>query len=254
MTRRPVLVPALAFTGLLATAACSATGADHAAADRATPAPHGTGATGAPASAVSALTPAQAQAALLTQADLGAPWTATQGAATWRDGLLKASASASSPDCQRLMDALYTDQLLGAAAAPHATVALDDGTDEAQLRQQVTTGRPADVDRTLDWLRSLPRTCGHFTATTTSYGVQDVQVAEFPLPALGDAREALRVTLTGQPEDADAVPMVLTLDVAAVRVGDDALTLSDGTLGTPAGTLQQAAQVGTQRLTAVRRH
>lgn len=42
----------------------------------------------------STLTDEQARAALLTQSDLGAPWTATQGAATWRDQLLKATTSA----------------------------------------------------------------------------------------------------------------------------------------------------------------
>ena len=38
------------------------------------------------------LTEAQAHAALVTEGDLGAPWAPTQGAATWRDGVLKATA------------------------------------------------------------------------------------------------------------------------------------------------------------------
>jgi hypothetical protein len=47
---------------------------------------------------------------------------------------------------------------------------------------------------------------------------------------------------------------VLTLDVAAVRVGDDAITVTTGGTGTvnPAAT-QLALQTGTQRLAEVRR-
>ncbi len=81
------------------------------------------------------LTPAQAQSALLTDADLGAPWTPTQGTATWRDSLLKAKTNI--PDCQRLLDALYADELLGTPATAQAATTLDDPDDEAQLRYQV---------------------------------------------------------------------------------------------------------------------
>lgn len=39
------------------------------------------------------LTETQAHAALITDTDLGAPWIPTRGAATWRDGMLKATTS-----------------------------------------------------------------------------------------------------------------------------------------------------------------
>ncbi|MFJ3305918.1 hypothetical protein ACIPSA_22870 [Streptomyces sp. NPDC086549] len=197
-----------------------------------------------------ALTEAQARSALITQADMGGPWGPTAGAATWRDGWLKATTQ--TPECQRLLDALYADELLGQPSGTHAVTALDDGDDQAQLRYQVVGGRRADLDRTLDWLKALPQTCGQFTAATTSAGLQAVQVLGAELPPVGDARQGLRVTLTGQATTNDGQAAVLTLDVAVVRVGDDAIVLTDGALGTPpASTVRQALELGAQRLTQV---
>ncbi|MFD4605467.1 hypothetical protein ACFWPQ_46595 [Streptomyces sp. NPDC058464] len=204
----------------------------------------GTG-TGTPA-----LTPDQAQAALIGESDLGVPWTAADGTATWHDGLLKATTG--QPGCQRLLEALYTDELLGAPAGPQAVTALDDGDDAAQLRYQVDASRSADVDRTLAWLRTLPSTCAQFTAQTTAAGTEAVQVADAGLRDFGDARQGLRITLTAQPSAADA-PTTLTLDVAVVRVGDDAIVLTAGALGTlPDDTTGQALDIGVQRLAQVR--
>nr|BFD83738.1 hypothetical protein StreXyl84_31390 [Streptomyces sp. Xyl84] len=227
----------------------------------------------APASpSAAALTAAQAQAALLTAGDLGVPWEPTDGAATWRDGILKARAETAPADCRRLLDALYADQPLGAPAGTYAVTGFDDGDDGAQLRHQVLSPRPADVDRTLAWLRTLPRTCARFTATTTRAGEQTVRVGDLALPAAGDARQGLRVTFTGPPDGADGAEgtdeadgngsdgsdgadvTTLTLDVVAVRVGGDALTVTDGAPGTLASDATvQAVQKGVERLKAVRR-
>ncbi|MBW8797991.1 MAG: hypothetical protein JF597_31735 [Streptomyces sp.] len=246
----------LAVVGLLAGTACtaaeppaaSAPAASATTAERAAPAasPGASGASGTPA-----LTIEQAQAALIDEGDLGVPWTATDGTATWHDGLLKAATGQA--DCQRLLEALYTDELLGAPAGPQARTALDDGDDAAQLRYQVDASRSADVERTLAWLRTLPRTCGQFTAQTTAAGTEAVQVTDAALPHdLGDARQGLRMTLTAQPTATDA-PTTLTLDVAVVRVGDDAIVLTAGALGTlPDGTTEQALDIGVQRLAQVR--
>ncbi|HEY8977966.1 MAG TPA: hypothetical protein VIU15_00095 [Streptomyces sp.] len=195
------------------------------------------------------LSEAQARAALLTVADLGAPWTATRGAATWRDGVLKATSAA--PECARFLDALYADELLGAPA--RAVVGLDDADTEAQLRFQVTAQRPiAEVDRALAWLRTLPQVCARFTATSPENVVQDVMVTEAPLPEVGDVRQGLHVTLTSHNEDGE--PSTLTLDVAAVRVGDDAYTLTNGGLGDVANEATQiAVQLGALRLADVRK-
>jgi len=196
------------------------------------------------------LTEAQAQAALVTEGDLGEPWAPTQGAATWRDGVLKATADA--PDCRRLLDALYTDDLFGADGATRAVTGLDDAMDQAQLRYQVLALNPADVDRTLGWMRTLPTTCGRFTAMTGRGAVQGVQVSEAGLPDVGDARQALRVTFVGR--TADGEQTVLTLDVAAVRVGDDTIALTHGGPGeVSAETTKAFVQVGVQRLAEVRK-
>ncbi|MCH5672492.1 hypothetical protein [Streptomyces gilvus] len=202
------------------------------------------------APAPGALTEAQAQAALVTAADLGEPWAPTQGAATWRDGVLKATTDA--PDCRRLLDALYTDDLFGTDARIRAVVGLDDAVDQAQLRYQVLTLDAGEVSRTLDWMRGLPRTCGRFTAVTQYGAVQGVQVTQARLPEVGDARQGLRVTLTGA--TADGEPTVLTLDVAAVRSGEDTIAVSDGGLADVSPDVTATAvQKGLQRLADVRK-
>ncbi|GHD85413.1 hypothetical protein [Streptomyces naganishii] len=203
----------------------------------------------ATAGPVTVLTPAQAAAALLTEADLGGPWQPTQGAATWRDGILKARTT--DTGCQRLLDALYADEPLGSPTATHAVTAFDDPDDAAQLRQQVLALKAADVDRALAWLRTLPRACSRFTAATTGAGTQEVTVEELPLPAVGDARQGLRVVFTGQSPQGDT--NALAVEIAAVRVGDDAITVTDGALGSlPADATAQAARLAAGRLTTVR--
>ncbi|MEW2623901.1 hypothetical protein [Streptomyces sp. NPDC048106] len=196
----------------------------------------------------STLTDAQAQAALIGQSDLGASWTATRGAATWRDGMLKASTSAG--ECQKLLDALYSDQLLGGPA--RVAVGLDDADTGAQLRYQIGARRPSDVDATLKWLRTMPANCARFTATTQQDLQEDVQVTELALPEVGDARQGLHVTVSAT--DSDDQDLRLTLDVATVRIAGDAFAFTNGGLGDVANdTTQAAVQVGALRLADVRR-
>jgi hypothetical protein len=131
-------------------------------------------------------------------------------------------------------------------------IGLDDTDDEAQLRYQVAAFRPADVDRTLTWLRSLPQKCATFTATTTRSGIQTVQVTEATLPDVGDARAGLHLTLTGTTPEGDQ--STLTLDTAAVRIGDDTITVTNGGLANvPPEATPQALEIGAQRLTDVQR-
>ncbi|MFF0201166.1 hypothetical protein [Streptomyces sp. NPDC005017] len=204
-------------------------------------------ATTPPATRPPALTTAQAQAALITEADLGEPWAPTQGAATWRDAFLKATAT--QPDCGRLLDALYTDELLGAPA--RAAVGLDDGWDEAQLRHQVTARPPAELDRALTWLGALPQKCGRFTATSSRATQLSVTVDEIALPEVGDARQGLLVTVS---EESEGEWVTLTVLAAAVRVGEDAFTVTTGGLGeVPPEALEAALHLGAQRLAEVRR-
>ncbi|GCB47550.1 hypothetical protein [Streptomyces sp. NL15-2K] len=198
-----------------------------------------------------ALTRAQAEAALVTEADVGEPWTSSQGPATWRDGLLKATTKA--PDCQRLLDALYAEELFGADARPRAVIGLDDPWNEAQMRYQIFAPRPADMDRTLAWMKTLPRKCDRFTAKTAHGHVQRVQVSEAPLPDAGDARQGLRVSLRGETDYGDTT--LLRLEVAAVRVGDDAISVSNGGLGEVSSDVTRGAvELGARRLKEVRRH
>ncbi|MFF4060330.1 hypothetical protein ACFYZ8_32395 [Streptomyces sp. NPDC001668] len=247
-----VATPVLVLSGLLAATGCSALSTPPTA-----PKPPITRPSSAPPpspkaspAASSALTEAMAQAALVTDADLGEPWTPAQGVATWHDGVLKAKADRRG--CQRLLDALYADELFGADAQPRAVVGMDDEWNQAQMRYQVLARPPAEIDRTLAWLRSLPRTCAQFAATTITGAVLGVQVTDLPLPEAGDDRQGLRVLLTGQSQDGE--PTTLTLDVAALRVGDDAISVTNGGFGDVLTDATQAAvQLGAERLTEVRR-
>ncbi|MFJ4469993.1 hypothetical protein ACIP2X_21325 [Streptomyces sp. NPDC089424] len=246
---RLLVVSALSASGLLAVTGCSGLASDvarYASSPRTAGSPSGSATSSGSAPA---LTDAQAQSALVTEADLGDPWGPTQGVATWRDAFLKASTPAGTPDCQRLIDALYSDELLGAPA--RAAVGIDDGYAGAQLRYQVSAQRAADVDTALAWLRSLPQKCRQFTATTALGVVQGVQVADSRLPEFGDARQGLRITVT-RPNGNDTV--TLTLDIAAVRVGEDAFTLTNGGLGEVFTEVTQAvAELGAERLAEVRK-
>ncbi|MFJ1605417.1 hypothetical protein ACIOHS_18905 [Streptomyces sp. NPDC088253] len=203
-------------------------------------------------SATPSLTDAQASAALITQGELGGRWSATQGGATWRDGLLKTRTDA--PDCQRLLDGLYAEDLLGEPTGARAVVGLDESGNAAQLRYQVAAyAASSEVDAKLAWLRTLPAKCAQFTSTDVRGGRLNVTVVPAALPGVGDAREGLRLTMSGASsgdsgDGSGAAPM-LTLDFAAVRVGDRAVSLTNGGLGGAAqDSTQQAVQVGTQRL------
>ncbi|MFF3345939.1 hypothetical protein [Streptomyces sp. NPDC002779] len=247
---RALAAPALALGALLTATACGAEGPDATAKPPASASPASpTAVPSAPApsrASAPALTEAQARAALITEADLGEPWSATQGAATWRDGMLKASTDRA--DCRRLLDVLYTEEFFGPEARTRAVTGLDDDWDGAQLRYQVVAHPAEEVDRTLAWLRSLPERCGEFTAVTAAGKRQYAEVYETDLPDAGDARQGLRIMLS-TPDDT-----TLTLDLAAVRVGDDTLVLTNGGLGdVPAEATWTATDLGARRLAEVRR-
>ncbi|WP_223146393.1 hypothetical protein, partial [Streptomyces apricus] len=190
------------------------------------------------------LTEAQAKSALVGPADLGEGWTPTEGAATWRDALLKGTSDV--PACQRLLDGLYAENLLGEPAGARAVTGFDDAEDQAQVRHRTGAYDRAALDASLAWLRTVPETCGQFTATDVRGGQFTVRTETAPLPELGEAREGLRVVVNS---DGSNLPAVLTLDFAAVRVGDSALSLTNGGLGEiDADDTRRAAEAGTRRL------
>ncbi|MGW6014497.1 hypothetical protein [Streptomyces sp. NPDC055210] len=250
---RPALVPVLAVAALLTTAGCSGGGGGAgagAADDAAASASAAAARAPSPSPSVTVahtLTEAQARSALVTPADLGDGWTGTQGAATWRDALLKGRADVT--DCQRLLDGLYAENLLGDPAGSRAAAGFDDDGAGTQLRYQVGAYDRAALDSSLAWLKTVPETCGQFTATDVRGGQFTVRAVAAPMPGLGEAAEGLRVTVSG---DGGGWPAVLTLDYAAVRVGDSALSLTDGGLDeVDAGDVRRAAEAGTRRLEEV---
>ncbi|MDN0200133.1 hypothetical protein [Streptomyces sp. S.PNR 29] len=256
MSRRPsrpvrVLTSALASATLLTTAACSddETGsrASEVAASRLAAQP-----TTASPSPSPTLTEAGARAALITEADLEDDWTRVANADRWDDRLLIGrvdvadfvTAKADAADCQRLLDALYDDDLLGRPAGASALAGFQMG--DSRLLHQVAAYDRDQLDDSLAWMNDLPVTCDRFTATDPSGGQRTVEVIETSVPDVGDARQGLHVTVQGTTAGA---PATLTLDIAAVRVGADAITVTAGGLaGGEDDSMEQAARQGTQRL------
>jgi hypothetical protein len=90
------------------------------------------------------------------------------------------------------------------------------------------------------------------TLLTAASGEMAVEVTEAEMPEVGDGRQGLRVVLRAVSEYDDAP--TLTLHVAAVRVGDDAIAITNGGLGeVPADATWTAVETGAQRLAEVRK-
>lgn len=244
------LAPALAAGVLLTTAACSDGDGDDGGPDRADT----TRISSSPLAQASPapLAPAGARAALVTEADLEDDWNQVKNAATWRDSLLVGkvdvadflTAKANAADCQKLLDRLYSDDLLGKPSGASALTGFEEGA--SRLLYQVAAYDKAGLDTSFAWLKSLPVKCDQFTAKDSSGGQRTVQVVSTSLPKVGDARQGLRVTVQGT---SGGAPATLTLDVAALRVGTDAITITNGGLdGADHDSTEQAAKLGTARL------
>ncbi|MFF7313926.1 hypothetical protein [Streptomyces sp. NPDC008137] len=258
MTRRPsplarVLSSALAAGTLLATAACSDGGDDR----------DGSRASGITATQVAGrqqtpsptatLTEDGAQAALITEADIEDDWTQVKDteAENWNDSLVIGTVDVSdfltaktdAADCQRLMNSLFDDDLLGRPSGANALRGFQQG--DSRLLYQVASYDRTDPQDSLSWMATLPETCDQFTVTEDGEQ-RTVQVIETSLPKVGDARQGLRVTVRGTTGGAEAT---LTLTVAAVRVGNDAITVTTGGLdGDEQDSAEQAVRIGTQNL------
>nr|WP_095534682.1 hypothetical protein [Streptomyces prasinopilosus] len=233
------MATALTTGALLLTAACSdGDGGSAAESETAsTPATRTatTSPTGTPsASPTSGLTEAGARSALITEADIEDYWDQAEDPQKWRDSLLVGevdvaaflSGKSDAADCRRLVDSLYDETLLGRPSGASALTGFEEG--DSRLLYQVAAYRKDDLDEAMKRLKSLPDTCDQFTLTGGDGGERTVQVVEASLPEEGDARQGLTVTVKGT---SGGDPVTLTLDVAAVRIGTDAITVTNGGLG-----------------------
>lgn len=254
-----VLAAALATGTLLATAACSggsdspgtASGTASTVAER-PPAAQSTTPSSTPGGE---LTKAGARSALITGSDLEDDWNLVKDPSTWRDSLLLGDVDAAkfltgksdAQDCKRLMDSLYDETLLGSPSGASAVTGFEQG--DSRLYYQVAAYEKADLDQSMEWLKSLPAACDEFTLTGGDHGDRTVQVVERTLPEEGEARQGLTVSVKGT---SDGDPVTLTLDVAAVQVGANAITVTNGGLdGADHDSTDAAVSQGTPRLTEV---
>ncbi|MEU2426426.1 hypothetical protein ABZ619_36380 [Streptomyces sp. NPDC007851] len=233
MTRpsRParVVAAALAAGALLATAACAGGSAGSGAA-AVSPAAERSPASPSP---TAALTGAGAQAALITPADIEDNWQLATDAATWRNTMLVGkvdvagflTAKADAGDCQRLLDGLYSDSLLG--RAPGASALRGFTSDTARMLYQVGDYGADSLNATLTWLKSLPEKCSQFTATGKNGDKRTIQVVSWQVPNVGDARAALTVTVQGT---SDGQPVTYVTDVAMLRIGASGAAVTNGAL------------------------
>ncbi|GGW98867.1 lipoprotein [Streptomyces malachitofuscus] len=259
-----VLAVALAAGTLLATAACS--GADDSAPSAsetsATVAERGLaaqttspGSTPASPSPGEELTGTGARNALITPADIEGDWTQVDNPQEWRDSLLVGNVDVAAflegqgdpADCRRLVDALYDETLLGRPSGASALTGFQEG--DSRLLYQVAAYDKAGLDDSMEWLHSLPDTCDQFTLTGGDDGDRTVQVIDLSLPDAGDDRQGLTVTVKGT---SNGSPVTLSLDVAVVRIGTSAITVTNGGLdGVDHDTTSAAVEQGTERLQEV---
>ncbi|MEG3631160.1 hypothetical protein [Streptomyces poriticola] len=261
MIRRPahpvrLLATALTAGALLTTAACSDGAGDTPGAAQAASSP-----AAEPAAQTTSPTPSPspgtlsedgAQMALLTEADLEDDWQQVDDADQWQDELLIddvdvdafLTAQTDAEDCQQLLDNLYGEELLGKPSGASAFTGFEMG--DSRLLEQVAVYDKDTLDDSMKWLKDLPTQCDEFTATDDAGDERTIQVVETSLPDVGDDRQGLEVTVRGQ---ADGSPATLTLTVAAVRVGDNALNITGGGLdGGQKDSVEQGTEAGTQRL------
>ncbi|WTB92667.1 hypothetical protein OIE99_32550 [Streptomyces cellulosae] len=253
-----VLAAALAAGTLFVTAACS--GSDSSASPESdassTVAERGLAAarTTSPAASESPsdLSEEGARNALITPADIEDDWTQVRDPREWRDTLLVGSVDVAAfvdgqsdvQDCQRLVDALFQETLLGKPTGASAVTGFQQG--DSRLLYQVAAYDKAELDDSMQWLSELPDACDQFTLTGGDAGERTVQVIETSLPQAGDNRQGLTVTVKGE---SNGDPVTLSLDVAAVQIGADAITVTNGGLdGADHDTTSAAVKQGTQRL------
>ncbi|MFF9217221.1 hypothetical protein [Streptomyces viridosporus] len=203
------------------------------------------------ASPTSDLTETDARNALITESDIEDQWTQVKDPRSWRDSLLVGqvdvaaflTGKSDAEACQRLVNALYDETLLGEPSGASALTGFQEG--DSRLLYQVAAYQEDDLDDSMTWLKSLPDTCDQFTLTGGG-GQRTVQVVETSLPEEGDDRQGLTVTVKGT---SGGDPVTLTLDVAAVRIGADAITVTNGGLdGADHDTTRAAVEQGTPRL------
>lgn len=142
---------------------------------------------------------------------------------------------------------MYAEDILGKPRGGTAVKGFDDYEYGAQLRYQVGAYDRADVDARLGRLRQLVDKCGEFTITGAQGREHGAEVTPVELPGdLGDARQGLRLVVSGDVEGEDSA---LTLDLATVRVGDTAALVTHGGLyGIDDTATRDAAQAGVKRL------
>ncbi|AIA08076.1 hypothetical protein [Streptomyces noursei] len=228
------LATVLAAGILMATAACSGGSSSGSATPSASP--------------TAKLTGSQAEAALISPSALGAQWNPVSGGGTGRQDTLLHS-KANKANCQTFLDRLKSGNLMGAAPTAKAGEAFTEPSRHARMTYQVGSYSPADADKGMAWLKTLPNVCDGFTAVGGSGNKVVAQVVQTSLPKAGDDRFGVRLSMV---TTVQGLTTTLALEAAAARIGPNVISVTNGGLGGAGhADTQQAIQSGAQRLQKV---
>lgn len=190
-----------------------------------------------------AVTGDQAREALVPGATLPAEWDPSGSGRGPGDELLDGTTGEAG--CQSFLEDLRSGGLIGAQPGTQAVRHFTDQQTGGELDYQVAAYTKSQVESGIDRLKRVPEDCDRFT-TTDGARKSVVQVVDQDVPEEGDESTGLRMTLATRADGADTE---LTMDIAVVRVGPNALVTTNGSLqGADSTTTGHVVEVGAQRL------
>ncbi|GAA1928425.1 lipoprotein [Streptomyces sodiiphilus] len=192
-----------------------------------------------------AVTEAQARAALITDEDLPGQWSPADDGGTPAGRMLRGKAGAAA--CHDLISGLRDNDVVGPGSGATADRTFRGG--DSTLSYQVAAYQEEAAVQGLERIKRLPAKCDDFTLTDAHGHRATAQVTGVSLPDTGDDSAGVRMVLDTEVEGLAAT---LTLEVAAVRVGPNVLTVVNGGLdGADEEATRTAVDTGTDRLREV---
>jgi hypothetical protein len=194
-------------------------------------------------SAVPALSQAQARTALIKASDLPAPWAPTGGAGS---GNPLFDGRTGKAECQKLLNALRDNDIVGRTAKAKADARFENTLNNSLLSYRVGSYELKAAEDGMALVRGLPQVCNGFTATIVGGTKATVQVVGGSPAQAGEDTAGLTVTME---TTVKGVSATVTTEMAAVRIGPNVISISNGGLeGIDSSATARAVEHGAQRL------